>query len=94
MLDKLGYLAAGLGLSSIAGSIATWYAEKGEDEAEIAHAERSGIFIGLWPPTFFTLAMLLFKLKEMGYERDAQRLAKKMEKEIKDLKDNAASVVK
>ena len=94
MLEKLGYLATGLGLTSIVGSIATWYAEKGDDEAEIAHAERSGIFIGLWPPTFFTLAALLFKLKEMGYERDAQRIAKKMENELKDLEDSATSMVK
>ena len=49
MLDKLAYISTGLGITSIAASIATWYAEKGEDVEENAHAERSGIFIGLWP---------------------------------------------
>lgn len=41
-------------LASIAGSIATWRAAKSSGDA--AHAERFGIFIGLWAPTFFALA--------------------------------------
>ncbi|GAC1609259.1 MAG: hypothetical protein NVS3B26_09630 [Mycobacteriales bacterium] len=41
-------------LASIAGSILTWRAAKGSGDA--AHAERFGIFIGLWAPTFFALA--------------------------------------
>ena len=40
--------------ASIAGSILTWRAAKGSGDA--AHAERFGIFIGLWAPTFFALA--------------------------------------
>ena len=44
-------------LASIAGSILTWRgAKKGGD---VAHAERFGIFIGLWAPTFFALADLV-----------------------------------
>ncbi len=43
--------------ASIAGSILTWRgAKKGGD---IAHAERFGIFIGLWAPTFMALADLV-----------------------------------
>lgn len=91
MLDKLGYLSAGLGVTSIAASIATWYAEKGEDEAENAHAERSGIFIGLWPQTFFALAMILFKLKEMGHDKDVKRLLKKMDGKVQEAVDKAKS---
>ncbi len=41
-------------LGSIAGSILTWRAAKTSGDA--AHAERFGIFIGLWAPTFFALA--------------------------------------
>ncbi len=42
------------GLASIGGSIVTWkFARSAGDRA---HAERFGIFIGLWAPTFFTLA--------------------------------------
>lgn len=85
MLDKLGYIAAGLGITSIAASVAAWYTEKGSDADENAHAERTGIFIGLWPQSFFALAMILFKLKEMGHEKDAQRLYKKLESKIESL---------
>lgn len=86
MLDKLGYIAAGLGFTSIAASIAAWYTEKGEDEVENAHAERTGIFIGLWPQTFFALAMILFKLKEMGHDKDVERLLKKLDKKVEEAK--------
>lgn len=85
MLDKLGYIAAGLGFTSIAASIAAWYTEKTDDEAENAHAERTGIFIGLWPQTFFALATILFKLKEMGHEKDAERIIKRLETKINEM---------
>jgi hypothetical protein len=42
------------GLLSIAGSILTWRGAKQSGDA--AHAERFGIFVGLWAPTFFALA--------------------------------------
>ena len=41
-------------LASIAGSILTWRAARTSGDA--AHAERFGIFVGLWAPTFFALA--------------------------------------
>ena len=40
--------------ASIAGSILTWRGAK--KNGDPAHAERFGIFIGLWAPTFFALA--------------------------------------
>lgn len=43
-----------LGFASIAASIAIWIVAK---EPDPAHGERFGIFVGLWAPTFFTLAM-------------------------------------
>jgi hypothetical protein len=45
-------LAYSAGLLSIAASIAIWNASKGKDDA---HAERFGIFVGLWAPTFFAI---------------------------------------
>jgi hypothetical protein len=42
------------GFASIAASIAAWGVKKGTDED--AEAERFGIFIGLWAPTFFILS--------------------------------------
>ena len=50
-----------LGFASIAGSIATWRTAKGS--GDVAHAERFGIFIGLWAPTFFVLADQLVNIE-------------------------------
>lgn len=44
----------GLGLASIGGSIAIWNLRRLAGDA--AHAERFGIFVGLWAPTFFVMA--------------------------------------
>jgi len=43
-----------LGFASIFASIATWRAAK--ESGDVAHAERFGIFVGLWAPTFFALS--------------------------------------
>lgn len=40
------------GLLSIAASIAIWNSKKDQDGP---HAERFGIFVGLWAPTFFAI---------------------------------------
>ena len=47
-----------LGFASILGSIAIWYyaGSQGATDVLIAHAERFGIFVGLWAPTFFILS--------------------------------------
>ena len=55
----LSNACAVLGFLSILGSIGIWYVKKSADAAATAHAERFGIFVGLWAPTFFTLAILL-----------------------------------
>ena len=41
-----------LGFASVAASIGIWNSKKGKD---VAHAERFGIFVGLWAPTFFAI---------------------------------------
>jgi hypothetical protein len=43
-----------LGFASIFGSIATW--RTAAQSGDAAHAERFGIFVGLWAPAFFALA--------------------------------------
>ncbi len=56
LLKKTGLnqdLMYALGFASVAASIAIWNAKKGDD---VAHAERFGIFVGLWAPTFFAIA--------------------------------------
>jgi hypothetical protein len=48
------------GFLSIAGSIAIWFLSKGDP----AHAERFGIFVGLWAPTFMILSERFEKLSQ------------------------------
>jgi hypothetical protein len=55
--DQLRVLSDGCflaGFASIAASIAIWAVKRSDDEA--AHADRVGIFVGLWAPTFFILS--------------------------------------
>jgi hypothetical protein len=61
MSDKiklLGQVCFVLGFASIIGSIAIWFSQGGKavDPLVVAHAERFGIFVGLWAPTFFILS--------------------------------------
>lgn len=45
-----------LGFASIIGSIAIWFFTGGTTPDTQAHAERFGIYVGLWAPTFFILS--------------------------------------
>ena len=59
-LDMLSNLCFVLGFVSILGSIFMWWITKGDGSIEaLAHAERFGIFVGLWAPTFFILSSRL-----------------------------------
>lgn len=51
-----GKLCFVLGFASILGSIAIWFLAGGQAPETQAHAERFGIFVGLWAPTFFSLS--------------------------------------
>ena len=55
-LKQLSHLCFFLGFASIAGSIAIWLLTGGQVAETQAHAERFGIFVGLWAPTFFILS--------------------------------------
>lgn len=54
MLRNAGDLCFLGGLLSIAGSILVWSVRRAT--ANEGHAERLGIFVGLWAPTFFILS--------------------------------------
>lgn len=60
-LKSLSGITLVAGLLSIAASIATWVSKKDEDRA---HAERFGIFIGLWVPSLLILSNRLSRLAE------------------------------
>jgi hypothetical protein len=55
-LNLLSRICFFLGFASILGSIAIWYFTGGSVPEAKAHAERFGIFVGLWAPTFFILS--------------------------------------
>ncbi len=52
MMKSLSRTCLVLGLMSIVASIAIWFFLRTGEEA---HAERFGIFVGLWAPTFLLL---------------------------------------
>jgi hypothetical protein len=61
MLKIMGSLCFVCGFLSIVGSIAVWYLGSIGNNlfwtiGDQAHAERFGIFVGLWAPTFFILS--------------------------------------
>ena len=53
-----------LSLVSIIGSIVIWNIKKGDNAEQKAHAERFGIFVGLWAPTFLGIAIFLILLSQ------------------------------
>jgi len=55
-LKQLSNLCFFLGFASILGSIGIWFLTGGTALETQAHAERFGIFVGLWAPTFFILS--------------------------------------
>ena len=55
-LKQLSNLCFFLGFASILGSIAIWFLTGGTSSDTVAHAERFGIFVGLWAPTFLILS--------------------------------------
>lgn len=55
-LKQLSHICFYLGFASILGSIAIWFLTGGTTPESTAHAERFGIFVGLWAPTFLILS--------------------------------------
>jgi len=56
LLRTLSNLCVLAGLLSIVASVGIWFFYK---TADPAHAERFGIFVGLWAPTFLVLSTRL-----------------------------------
>ena len=65
--ELLGKLCFVLGFASIFGSIAIWFLTGGQATETQAHAERFGIFVGLWAPTFFILSNRFDRFSEKSH---------------------------
>lgn len=63
------------GFASILFSIVSWYISKNTENADIDRADRWGIFVGEWAPTFFALGAGLRLEEEFGQERQETQLA-------------------
>ncbi|WP_055481339.1 hypothetical protein [Sphaerimonospora mesophila] len=74
MLHQMGLrsnMMYGAGLISIGASIASWFVSKQYENAGMDRADRWGLFIGEWVPTFFALGIALRMeelSEEMGHE--------------------------
>jgi hypothetical protein len=70
-LRLLSDLCFVLGFLSILGSIFMWYITRGDMSAEsLAHAERFGIFVGLWAPTLFILSSRFDRYEQQSEDED------------------------
>jgi len=59
LLINLSKVSFVLGFISVFISIAVWFFAKGETVQTREFAERLGIFVGLWAPTFFGISSCL-----------------------------------
>jgi uncharacterized membrane protein len=70
-LKFLSFLTLMLGFTSIVASIAIWYFTGGKTPELQAHAERFGIFVGLWAPTFMILSNRFDRYAESKNEKSS-----------------------
>jgi hypothetical protein len=62
------------GLASIGLSIASWFTSRNLESKGIARADRWGIFVGQWAPTFFALGNAMRMEEEMGETRPSEKV--------------------
>jgi hypothetical protein len=62
------------GLASIGLSIASWFTSRNLESKGIARADRWGIFVGQWAPTFFALGNAMRMEEEMAETRPSERV--------------------
>jgi hypothetical protein len=77
MLRKTGVSSSMLytaGLASIGLSIASWFTSRNLESKGIARADRWGIFVGQWAPTFFALGNAMRMEEEMGETRPNEKV--------------------
>ena len=62
------------GVASIGLSIASWFTSRNLESKGIARADRWGIFVGQWAPTFFALGNAMRMEEEMGETRSPEKV--------------------
>ncbi|WP_433500757.1 hypothetical protein ACQP1K_10885 [Sphaerimonospora sp. CA-214678] len=79
-------MAYGAGFASIGATVASWFLSMQFERAGTARADRWGLFIGEWAPTFFALGVAL-RLEEMKEEKG--REAPEFEEQRADIRQPA-----
>jgi hypothetical protein len=64
------------GLVSIGLSVASWWTSRNVESAGIDRADRWGIFVGQWAPTFFALGNAMRMEEEMGEVTPSEKVEK------------------
>jgi hypothetical protein len=62
------------GVASIGLSIASWFTSRNLESKGIARADRWGIFVGQWAPTFFALGNAMRMEEEMGETHPSEKV--------------------
>lgn len=62
------------GFASIAASMASWMMSRRLEDAGVDRADRWGIFIGEWAPTFFALGTAMRLEEQWGEERGYEEM--------------------
>lgn len=77
MLRKVGITSSMMytaGFASIGMSIVAWWTSRNIESRGIARADRWGIFVGQWAPTFFALGNAMQIEEEMGEVEPDERI--------------------
>lgn len=64
------------GIASIGASMASWMLSLKTEQAGLGRADRWGIFVGEWAPTFFALGVAMRIEEEWGEERPHEKVEK------------------
>lgn len=76
MLRKMGMSSEKLhamGIGSVGLSVAIWMLSRRFEAADLARADRWGIFVGLWAPAFFALGTAMRLEEEWGQPEKYER---------------------
>ncbi|MFF5257752.1 hypothetical protein ACFY4C_02315 [Actinomadura viridis] len=83
MLHKMGLssnVMYGLGFASIGAAIASWSMSMNAEPDGIARADRWGIFVGEWAPTFFALGCAMRLEEQWGPVSPRERMRETAER--------------
>jgi hypothetical protein len=64
------------GFASIGLSVASWWMSRNVEKSGVARADRWGIFVGQWAPTFFALGNAMQMEEHLGETHPSEKVEK------------------